>query len=893
MPVEVPMSLNDIVRKDEDGDDDYNTMFGFSAPWLPDYFRANFTSLFSYDNKFLMLKMVVGILTMKDRGAQSRDMPMTTQTRVRTERELVSYASGSWSEYVDIGDDSRMDRKEDGARLVSKVMCNENGAMRRLEDHCRVKNPERLSILSEVGFRHLQELCSGISFAMVEDADARHLVEQVSGGSAMYSLYAARKHVQSWWTAKTPLDAHTSFQFARRAVSQAFEEMRGGRSYEYLKERIHNSLGLKLEVADVKSLIEITKPSFESTHQPRRNLEEIQKEEIRHIKLLSESFGGWRSLCGGDCKINARDECRRATQLRCRAMALRFNGHFKEALEDINKALSCQKLELGEEWKFKLLDRKGRIHFGQLEDIDGYHSDMTTNPERDPFDEKRIIALNGASSAFKRALGVISENIEGRYDEKIFMIHQMSAKVAAMLDKADDSLQSVGKATKDILDGGPQVLVYFKDIVSIMAANKRWGQINELLAKVPRQQLAAGCTSQTHEALHRAAAKGEEANRRILDSMYEESVRALQSGSMLLPANSVRVWWAIFKRHIKKDLIEAKDILQDVLRSSESEVDVQTITSASWQLGEILLGEFYGADSSAANESAGEMLTRREEIHERMIRLVRTVTNLVPNFQSELSQTSILLTLMEVGMGSIKLAQRQANTVFDACWEALTDDKASNDLLGFQMLAKILAVVPALTEDAKNAASCQFYIVDEQLYKHETQEPDVPSPGDGYDPILPLEQKAPPDGRRSSRPGIPKARKREDLEYYAAFQAVKCGGSCGRVIGPNLERSYLCYYCTNTTLCEECYRSRRGSQDEWRVRCPAYHRHVEFSFLKANGVTKKDPVLSNEEYRELQGWLKGLKGKWNKAWIDFVQIAISDGVRSSSSSQSSKRQRTG
>ncbi|XXG97541.1 hypothetical protein Hte_003846 [Hypoxylon texense] len=857
IPTEAPTSLDDMTRKDEDGSDDFNVTFGFSAPSLQDYYRTQYIPSFEYSGDFLMLNMAISILTVKAEGG---DMPMTTQTRLRAEGELVSYASGSWQNYMSIETKSVVLR-ENGIKLVSKLMRNENGAMRRLEERCRAKNPLRLSILCNDGFEQLEILCRDVSFETDEDAGARDLVEQVSLGSRAYSLYVAKKHVQSWWAAETPLEAYTSFRFARQAVSDAFSMVREYEDYQ----RFLSNLDPKLKTASLGEIDE--------------NDEKLQ------IKLLSETLGNWHDSCSQDCKYNMREECKRATQLRCRAMALRFSGHYEKALDDINEALSCRKIERGEEWKFKLLERKGRILFGQSEDVNGL------NPESYPQGGNCEAALKGALKAFGGALYVIPEDTGRYYGEKTFMIHQMSAKAAAALGKIDDCLKSVALATRDTPYRRLQVLVYFKDIVSILAENRHWEKIIELLSKVPKQQLAAGCTPQTYEALHLATARAKEASYPLLDNMYKESVEALHNGLMSVAANSVRVWWAIFKRHVQGDSVEAKHILQHVLKSSGNEVSVQTITSASWQLGEILLGEFYDTDSSATKESVGKMLARREKIHGRMEQLVRIVTNLVPNFQHELSQTSILLALMEVGMGSMKSAQYQANAIFDACYEALTDDKASNDPLGFQMLAKILAVVPALMEDAKKAASYQFYIVDEQRYQQEPQELDAYSPDDGYDPILSLEQEAQPDRRnsyQSSHPRIPKTGRREHFEDYAAFHAVKCGGSCGRVIGPNIKTAYLCYYCTNTTLCKECYRSRGGSQHEWRVRCPAYHRHIEFPFLKVKEATEEDRVLSKEEVAELRVWLERLRGKWNKAWIEFVQIALSDDIRED---QATKRQR--
>lgn len=810
-------------------------MFGFSTTSLQNYYQTKYMPTFPYSGEFLMLKMAVSILTMKDKDAANGEVPTRTYGRVKAEKELIAHASNSWSECItrmnlDSGMNPRNPR-EDVVRLVTKVMCNENGALRRLEEQICLKDPLRLSILDYTSLLALGIVRPGISVVGAKDADSRHFVEHLSRGRVAYSLYIARKHVQSWWTAETPLDAYRSFRFAQQAVSEAFKWLvYYPRVYD--KEMLFSSLGLKPEAGDISSL------------------EDIHKDERHQIKLLSEALGDWHSSCGEDCRGNSRKECRRATQLRCRAMALRFNSHYIEALDDINGALSCQKSEHGEEWKFELLYFKGRMQVGESEDA------------RDLDD---IEPLEDALCAFKKALGVVPENAQEQYAPKLLSIHQMMAKTAATLDIANGCLKSVDKITEDGPDRQWQIIGYFEDIVATAAKYSSWELVNKLLAKVPRQQLAAECTPQTYKKLHSAAKRGNETDRTILDNMYAESIKVLEDRSMPMAANSRRVWWAIFKRHVELDLPAAKDILQDVLRSDKDEVNTQTITSASWQLGGILLEEFYGP--GAANESAGDMLARREEIYGRMEQVVRIVAGLLPDFQAELSQTSILLVLMEVGMGSLKAAQRRADAIFEACYKAVTDDVASNDSIGFQMLAKILAVVPALMGEAKIAASYQFYIADEQRHRKESLRLEDLCTDD---PVLLLQQPKihlylADDAHSNCATGRGKIARRKYRDYME-FWPVKCGG-CGGFVGPDPRKVYLCYYCVNTTLCAYCYTSRDSP-------CQTFHKYVEIPFLMVSGKMKLARVLSKEEIGELKIWLKELKGKWNRAWIDFVQIGV-------------------
>jgi hypothetical protein len=62
-----------------------------------------------------------------------------------------------------------------------------------------------------------------------------------------------------------------------------------------------------------------------------------------------------------------------------------------------------------------------------------------------------------------------------------------------------------------------------------------------------------------------------------------------------------------------------------------------------------------------------------------------------------------------------------------------------------------------------------------------------------------------------------------------------CGGSCRKLIeAGDSGKAYLCYYCTDTTLCSDCYDKRidEAERSIWRMKCLPYHAHIEFQLQK-------------------------------------------------------------
>ncbi|KAH8893455.1 hypothetical protein GQ53DRAFT_840505 [Thozetella sp. PMI_491] len=85
---------------------------------------------------------------------------------------------------------------------------------------------------------------------------------------------------------------------------------------------------------------------------------------------------------------------------------------------------------------------------------------------------------------------------------------------------------------------------------------------------------------------------------------------------------------------------------------------------------------------------------------------------------------------------------------------------------------------------------------------------------------------------------------------------------------------YMCYYCTELTLCEKCYHEKLARESgelppDWRTLCPVGHKHIKAPVEGWKGL--KDGIMKFEtEEVKFDVWLLELKQKkWTEAWERF------------------------
>ena len=85
---------------------------------------------------------------------------------------------------------------------------------------------------------------------------------------------------------------------------------------------------------------------------------------------------------------------------------------------------------------------------------------------------------------------------------------------------------------------------------------------------------------------------------------------------------------------------------------------------------------------------------------------------------------------------------------------------------------------------------------------------------------------------------------------------------------------YLCYYCTELNLCEECFEKKlaveRGDQQpEWRATCATGHQYVKAPVDGWGGLAAGVMTIGGEKIA-FKDWLNELKTKkWKEAWEQY------------------------
>ena len=290
------------------------------------------------------------------------------------------------------------------------------------------------------------------------------------------------------------------------------------------------------------------------------------------------------------------------------------------------------------------------------------------------------------------------------------------------------------------------------------------------------------------------------------------------------------------------DIAEAKRLLNGVLdvRKEGAAANIMGLSGAAFCMADILLQQFRDGRDGAAKTAA---LDDMKILVSRMAEIVGK------GFDPSQSQLSIPLALMTRRLGPASDFQQTLVDTFDGCIEALKDTIGWNDCASFRMLAKTLSCVPGLEREASVAATCQMYIVDMDIYKKEKE-------ADGL--AVKDEQK-----QSDVKPTD------EDLDPLADITCNDCGKSVSDwKSGP----VYLCYYCTEMDLCEDCYLKRGAIESgkraaDWRVLCPRGHKHVKAPVEGWRGL--KDGMLKMDVDIKFDDWLEELKAKWDSAWIKF------------------------
>ncbi|KAJ4325908.1 hypothetical protein N0V84_003294 [Fusarium piperis] len=484
--------------------------------------------------------------------------------------------------------------------------------------------------------------------------------------------------------------------------------------------------------------------------------------------------------------------------------------------------------------RFDVYNRIGRICYGMSQD----KTDLAVEAGADSLPEKALEKrgyLEAARVAFVTAL---ETKEEGR---NIIRTHWLKAKVEALLGDDKCALESVGRAVETAKKSQEETTTVFFDELVHELSKGQDGPANvlQLLELVGHAQLVKGFMAETHQRIHKAAKKQGKSAAEKVKNTYAEAVIHLVEGEdaaaqmlSICWADFVRFVWAEFQAEAAE---EAEEILRRALRVKVAG-SVDTTIRIGWRLADMFLEQFLGpVEGKQEPVDLKGILATKQAALDKMEDLISQLQGLQADFEPYQSQMSIPLSVMRRKLSPALTFLEGADQTFRGCVKTLTDEHQDNDAPSFQVLAKVLCLVPGLKRHAEIAASCQFYVIDEQLFTGQTQSP------------------------------------------------VTCS-YCEKRIGGDAEAEvvYLCCYCTNTFVCKSCYDNKESTRSGKTIgeetdavvlqpACRPEHIYVAARGDGWGGTKDGKMVLKGEDGRELsfQEWLDELKGEWEGAWKKF------------------------
>ncbi|KAH7133994.1 hypothetical protein EDB81DRAFT_802885 [Dactylonectria macrodidyma] len=839
----------DQVSQDEDNDE--SSLLGFSAASLRTFYRDEYAKSMSvnhlnYNSCVLMFKMIGAILTMEGEETSS-------------DQELVSYASSFWLEHLEAIEASIPgDHGEEELTIVFPEICRILGndcALRRVQnviDVGQVSEP----LVGESSFKVVSNFLLKVEDKWKNIGKRQDQVESLKQYRQTFCGYLASRHVDIWWICTTPREAYTSFRLAHQAIlaSKAKENHPQKSQWENIDEtkfNVSTDDNSDNKPDKISQQIMFVSKAFD-----------IASEEDKKEAAGKERWWGKGRHDGKAVRRRKSDEDRKSVQKRevdwerngkearrllGRSMAFRFDHRYQKAIDDIEKGAKLIDVDDNEtgvdpaelrrlgDVEFELRNRLGRIYFGWAENKE--------NPsDRNDKFELALLAFAKAIKVHERTYkeGSATDKEPG---EKLNMICQLMALMEANLGDTRGFEKSI-KRIENTIDHKHMTLIYFEDMVLALATQGKWNLIaDDLLNTVPEKQLATNCSAGTHELLQHAANQTKKTS--YLIEKYEKAIRDAENGAVTLPLNSVRVSWAACIRRSSEYEQKRGDVQKLLEAALKPRVwgDIEAISGASWQMADMFLDEF----RLASTGDADEMLTVKEMARGKIKELLQKVQSQVPNFQAELSFISIPLAIMDRDLGPTAEFKTRTDAIFMACIKALTDDEVANDKPSLQVLAKLLSLL-GLEDDARIAASCQFYRLDGSPPDQDTQ---VSNVNRGV-------------SIRAFRPQVKGAPKATHLRVFCSTCGTSLDQSNFLQIG-----AFLCLYCTNTVLCYFCHSFLRTQKTSNSSLCKPYHSHIKAPanrwLLK---VSKMFPGPSGEVDGEetFPIWLAGLDEKRKSAW---------------------------
>ena len=342
---------------------------------------------------------------------------------------------------------------------------------------------------------------------------------------------------------------------------------------------------------------------------------------------------------------------------------------------------------------------------------------------------------------------------------------------------------------------------------------------------------------------------------------YKALIQDLERQNWASPS---KYQYALTCRRSLGDISKAKRLLYEILDSNTCIDPVtgtfsdSTLYLARRELSDILFEQFRAVSS---RKEKHELLKEIKELPN------RTLGSIFSSHDFYNNPNTTILARMYRKLGPLEEFQETLEIAFRAAVGSLDDDNPWNDQPTLRQLCNILSCLPSLKEAAAIAISCQFYVLDKDLFKKTLEE----EGDDGEWVIGKAEDGEDGDGEAGEEP-----KQTFDLEQYSA---IMCNGNCTDNSDGFLDWEkplYRCIICADSDLCEPCYQklvnppSENVEGKQWRSYCGIGHDYVKGPVDGWLGIKNGKIMIKGRDPVEFSKWLEELKDvKWPKAWEEF------------------------
>lgn len=733
-----------------------------------------------------------------------------------TEIELIASAAKAWrSELIEL---SACPARHTGipeiVRLLRDLLTNKNGALKKIEVYIDEEDSEDdPAFYSIFGVNNdevelvLSALASLARYARLGPKDNESASESLPNDLAEWTKSTlenktelmttiARHHIENWFSMRVNSEVLTSFRCARNALLAA-------RAHAQTTE----AEPLQKELADF----------------PDYDPEDGEVWEETETVLATARFGK-------DGPLSAREYLTVARTL--------------EQVMDEPAAIKYARMGLLEDadrltrFELNIQIAESRYNIWQDKFEDAYGLGFVDLGES-KIQKRRTIKsdlreLWGVIGAINEALKVLPEakHVDGFIKGELCFTYQRRARLEMLLPGMRSSvLLSMSMAIQN--KASVSEILILDELVEGFAQSEMWGEIIQLLRILKDQKRLYDCKEVTKKHFLRAAlATGEGEFLREVCQNYSEK-EYLGSVARALAFTDLS--------HVHRFACKNPSVAQE---QSSRVLRIKLVTPAQFsfttsQISDIKLEDFR---SASLIDDKLRVMNDLEQLVER----VRARYGAIFDRGMWMWQIAIPLVRMQVKMGPIQKVYTELQAMFDACLSHLQGKDFCNEPLTLRKLATVLSLCPnSLKGQAAIALSCQFYYVREKAPLALDVEDRSEEESGHADSLEESSEEGPEDSTMRDSDIISEGTdaKSDDsappssdtLDSDAAWNEfyAPCV-SCSVEFGDWQENMYLCYCCTCTDLCEECYKKRRSQ-----------HRAAEAGVeLKTLEVPPLDEVLA-------------------------------------------------